>query len=286
MTRYHAALLLLAVLTGILALGARQAVAEDGVEISPGDWRINISNWRDPELRGAIDDSDRLERRDLSLAADWQINGFEAGFLYAHQPVLVRSGDPASNGYFHQLNLIYGQRFGQAHFRVVGGLHGSSNMFKHMDFHRDGLVGSFSLLWVPEEDLLDAFGVGADYRFGRFQFYPRMDRAFDFGATVLQVRLPIELSLRDADDRWSIGFERHGEKWGTLDSDREVKGATYLSEWRFEVSGLVPIAQRGIRLRLAAGLSFDTTLRYRDLDRGQVRDRLENAAYGRIAFHW
>ncbi len=248
---------------------------------------LEATRWEDQSLRRG-GDGNRVSREDLRVGGQWQQTGRDLGLVYAYQPLLIRSGNPASNGYLHQLSGLYRQDLGAGlSLQLTVGLHGSSNMFRRLDFHRQALVGSFMVLKQFEDNpILDAFGAGADYKFGRFQYYPRMDRTFALGTLDLAVELPTGMYLQPHHRNWTLALYRYGEKWGTLDRQREYKGALYLSEWRLEFNYLVPLPTAAATLQLRTGYSFDNAIRYEDLDAGVVKTKFENSAYAGIGLHW
>ena len=190
----------------------------------------------------------------------------------------MRTGSPAHNGYFHQLDVRAERTLFDTSLVVTVGIHGSSNMFKHGDFHGDAAVATFAALHLrPERDT--GIGLFGDYRFGRFHLYPRLKFTLDAGqSSELELDLPVAVRWRGAQDRWHAGIERYGEKWGALDASRNVESAFYLSEWRLGVTRRWQ-SGGGPDWALTAGVSFDTGVRYRDLVAGARDTDLDPAVY-------
>lgn len=262
-----------------VATGLMLAIAAFGA--AAGEWSLELGAWqsRDFELPGETPRN--TERR--SLRAAWHTgNGHRrTGVSYEHQPVLIRSGNPATNGYLHQLDVEHGGQLGPARYGLALGVHGSSNIFTHTEFREETLVGRFKVLY-PVPGAFDAVGLAGDYRFGEFLVYPRLTATIPAGGTELAFDLPVSLAWRDPADRWSIALERYGERWATLDTTETVEGKLYLSEWR--LSGRYRVWSSGdTGVDMGAGLSLDTEARYLDLERGRVKGELDTALFGFVA---
>ncbi len=243
-----------------------------------GEWSLELRAWqsRDFELPGETPRT--TERRSLRTAWHTGNNPGRTGVSYEHQPLLIRSGNPATNGYLHQVDIEHGGRLGPARYDLALGVHGSSNVFKHTEFREEVLVGRFKVLY-PLSGTFDAIGLAGDYRFGEFLVYPRLTATLPAGGTELAFDLPVRVAWRDPGDRWSLSLERYGERWATLDTTETVEGKLYLSEWR--LTGRYRVWSSGnTRLDMGAGLSLDSEARYRDLERGRVEGELDTALFG------
>lgn len=243
-----------------------------------GEWSMYFRAWQsqDFELPGVP--ARETERRAFGAAWHTGSNRHRTGVSYEHQPLLIRAGDPATNGYLHQVDLEHAGRLGAARYDLALGVHGSSNIFTHAEFREEALVGRFKVLY-PLPGAFDATGLAGDYRFGEFLVYPRLTATIPAGGTELAFDLPVRLAWRDPGDRWSIALERYGERWATLDTTETVEGKLYLSEWR--LTGRYRVWSSGdTRVDMGVGLSFDTEARYRDLERGRVEGELETALFG------
>lgn len=240
---------------------------------------LEFSHWPDSAI---IEPSDDMERRALALSYR---RDQATIFRYAHEPLLVRIGDPAHNGYLHQWGVETRRTAERWRLQLEAGLHGSSNMFKYQRLHREALVGRFDWHWDGSAQSLGWLGISGDYRFGGFRLYPSMDRRLALpGATELHLRLPQALIWQAGDERWQLGLRRYGQKWGALDASRQVKSAVYLQEWQLE--GRWQAWQTGrFMLELGAGISFDSRLSHTDLQAGRQTLRLEDAAYLTLRLH-
>ena len=79
---------------------------------------------------------------------------------------------------------------------------------------------------------------------------------------------------------------RGSHKWGTLDSDRDIRNKLYLSEWRLESSYRIDTGWRDVQIELGAGASLDSRVTYRDHHEGRQKVRMENRLYGMVALRW
>lgn len=249
------------------------------------EYEFRFQQWQDSEFSTSPveDDDSTIDRREFFLAASerWQEFGLEAS--YAHRPFLIRSGEPAHNGYFHQFDVALDTRFNNATLEAALGLHGTSNMFKEFDFHREAFVVSFGVRQGFPEYYVEGIGLQGDYRFGPFTLYPRLRIEYPLSAQLeLIVDAPVELILRSTSG-WRIGIERFGEKWATLDAEREIKSALYLSEWRAGAWITMPPVLTSIDFELSAGVSFDSEVRYLDLVEGTLKESVDPALYVGLA---
>lgn len=238
---------------------------------------IRYHQWEQSELSDIPnDENNELTRNEWYLAARWGEPEMRSTLSYAHQPLRIRSGEPAHNGYFHQFDFAQKLRFANTLLDAKAGVHGSSNMFKHGDLDQEAVVLTFSALQKLPKLGIDGLGINGDYRFGTFLLYPRLTVTFPILLqTELLLDLPVALLLRDTKGRWQFGLERYGEKWATLDADREVNSKFYLNEWRvaayWRFVGLLQFATPEI----GAGISFDTEVRYLDLAEGTRTESLD-----------
>lgn len=247
-----------------------------------GEWSLHLKAWQsqDFELPGAP--ARETERRAFGVAWHTGSNRNRTGVSYEHQPLLIRTGDPATNGYLHQVDLEHEGKAGATRYNLALGVHGSSNIFTHGEVREEALVGRFKVLY-PVPGAFDAVGLAGDYRFGEFLVYPRLTATIPADDTEVIVDLPVRLAWRDAGQRWSVALERYGERWATLDTTETVEGKLYLSEW--QLTGRYRLWRSGdTRLDIGAGVSFDTEARYLDLERGRVEGGLDSALFTFIEF--
>lgn len=246
-----------------------------------GQWSLRLQQWQeaDTALPGLAPDA--VERQALGLAWHGSHGNGHTGVAYLGQPVLIDIGNPATNGYLHQIDVEHQRTVGDTRLVVALGVHGSSNVFTHAEFRRDVLTGRFDVLH-PITERTDV-GLAGDYRYGEFLIYPRLRITVSLGGNELLLDLPVGVHLGAPDGRWRLGVQRYGDKWATLDTTETVEGKFYLSEW--QLTGQVRIGQfAGVDVQLGAGLSFDTEARYLDLERGRVKAELDPAAFAFIVF--
>ncbi len=245
-------------------------------------WQLWYQEWPEIELDSAWG-PEPLERK----LYHFSYSGQRGTFTYEHQPLLVRVGEPAHNGYFHQFRWQRRAQRGDTRIAVEAGMQGSSNIFKYQEPHREALVASFTVMrQLPLAQDAEA-GLTGDYRFGPFRVYPRLTSRLDATATSeWLIDLPVALLWRSRAGHWQLGLERHGDKWGALDAEREVKSKVRLQEWRLGGEASLPGGWGSSRLRAGAGISFDSRLVYRDLDLGWQRVSLSPAAYVRLGYSW
>lgn len=241
-------------------------------------WTLRARTWaestvEEPYLSGERD----VGRKEYFVAYRWLTSTSDTEASYAHNPILIRAGNPAHNGYFHQLDIQHQHVSENLNFGIKLGVHASSNMFKHGEFHDEALVGRFNFSYP----VIKTFAVGAsgDHRFGHFQLYPTLSWSGEFAGGIARVRLPTMLQWQSASKRWHVALERYGEKWATLDEARELESAIYLNEWRLQGSWQIPSVWKGINLELGIGCSTHTKLHYRDLVLGSVETKLDPAGF-------
>ncbi len=254
------------------------------------DWSLRLVAWDSggfddpaPEFRGSI------QRRELALGYCWkpaEPDRHPQGFRYVHQALLIRSGEPAHNGYLHQFDWRRQARWQQLTGEMTLGVHATSNMFKHADFHRDALIAT-AAAWLELPAARGSAGLAGDYRFGHFQLYPRWRLPpLALGNTELRLDLPVELSWGAVDGGWRVGLERYGDKWATLDGDRRLQGKLYLREWRLGGRYRLATVWQRLELALGAGVSLGSRVDYHDLQAGARSERLENRWYASVEVRW
>lgn len=258
----------------VLAAAASSALA--------GEWSLHLNAWQSEDFALPGAPARETERRAFGAAWHTEGNRSRTGISYEHQPLLIRTGVPATNGYLHQVDVEHEGQTGTIRYDLALGVHGSSNIFTHTELREEALVGRFKVLYsVP--GAFDAVGLAGDYRFGEFLAYPRLTATIPAGATELAFDLPVRLAWRDPGNRWSLALERYGERWATLDTTETVEGKLYLSEW--QLTGRYRLWRTAdTRLDIGAGVSFDTEARYRDLERGRVEGDLDPALFAFIEF--
>lgn len=241
-------------------------------------WEFEATRWQEGEISGADQSSDEsaVTRGNYYLARQWYSGEDKLMISYAHQPLLIRLGDPAHNGYLHQLDLETSYNFSKTRIVVGAGIHGSSNMFKYGDFHSEAGVFKFAVLHRFETWDGEA-GINGDHQFGNFRIYPRIrfsrqtrhggEIAFDLPKSVVWQRGP-----------WQLAIKGYGEKWAALDKEREIQSALYLQEWR--VSSRLQLWRRpNLSAYAEFGMSFNTRLEYLDLSSGWQDRRLDESVF-------
>ncbi|MEX1034265.1 MAG: hypothetical protein WDZ30_12950 [Cellvibrionaceae bacterium] len=266
----------------LAALFPSSAVSSEG-SAHAQPWELRAQYWEDLKLDPVVrNDRDlpkeEVPRNEYFVGYTWQYDENMVAASYAHHPVLIRRGEPGHNGYFHQLDIRYQAKYGATRLSVSAGIHGSSNMFKHGDFHGEALVGGFAATHSLDEDL--GIGLNGDYRFGHFQVYPTVRWTLPISvAGVVVANLPVAVHWHGAGEHWRVGVERYGEKWAALDRERKTDSAFYLNEWRFSARWTSPAFKNSMAIELGAGISFDTEVHHLDLATGWVVDELDSAAF-------
>ncbi len=247
-------------------------------DVLAATWSLDIGQWQATEPDPAFEENPaKVKRRHVAIAYQWTQENLNSRLSYEFQPVLIRTGDPAFNGYFHQLDLIFEYRHGPTKFELTTGVHGSSNMFKYFDFHSDSLVVTFSIMHLVRDGGTQ-LGINGDHRFGNFHLYPRVSFSKQLSAEgQLIVDFPIALLWRT--NHWEIGISRFGEKWAAMDSERDVESAFYLNEWRVGAKRQMPVFNDKAVFDLGIGISADITVRYLDLGRGWLEMDLAPAVF-------
>ena len=221
-------------------------------------------------------------------AVDWVASELpgQPALHYDYQPLRIRSGDPAHNGHLHRLSVGVDGSLRQWRLKARLGLHGTSNIFKYQEPHRDAVVGKV-VLWRELEDApLEAIGLGGDHRFGHFQWLPRLRWEQSIGGHRLRLDLPLGCYWVGPRQRWRFRAERLGDKWGALNAGRDFRSAIYLEEWQLVASRRFRLLRSGWFLELGLGMSLDTRVRYRETDRREVRRDFGNSAFGLVQLRW
>jgi len=219
----------------------------------------------------------------------WQHKGTTStlGLDYDYQPLRIRTGTPAHNGHLHRLAFGGEWQHNLYCLKTQVSVAGTSNMFKHQDFHRQVLNGRLAVFraWHESSDL--SVGVGGDHRFGSFRWLPRLRWAQSSDYGHWQVDLPVLAQWQSPDQSWGVRMERVGDRWATLDKSREVESALYLREWRAELSYRLGFGHDSWpAVVLGFGASVDTRVRYQDLDAGTRDIRLGDRIFGRVMLSW
>lgn len=251
------------------------------------DWSIDVLAWEDGGFAGAAPQrQETVSRQALQLGYRWE-HAQPAGYAlrYRHQTLRIRQGSPAHNGYLHQLDWRHSAQWQQFQSELTLGVHGTSNMFKHSEFHRDALVASGAIGFLFG-DGASSVALAGDYRFGSFSVYPQWRTAFALGQATVKLNLPTAIELQAADGDWQLGIKRHGEKWGTLDSTRQVTDKLYLQEWRLGGRYRLSLRAADLALVVGAGMSLHTRVQYLDLDAGVASERLEDRLYLSLGLRW
>lgn len=166
------------------------------------------------------------------------------------------------------------------------GLHGTSNIFKYRELHREAIVGKAVLWRELDSAFVRAIGISGDHRFGHFRWLPRLRGEWSVGGHRLRLDLPLGIYWQGPGRHWRFRAERLGDKWGALNEERDFKSAIYLEEWQLVLSRRVPLFRGGWFLDLGLGMSLDTRVRYRETDRREVRRDFGEAAFGLVQLRW
>lgn len=251
------------------------------------DFYLQYRQWQPYDWPEDVPSATEVSRSQRGLG--WRRRGAAGvfGVDYDYQPLRIRTGEPAHNGHLHR--LTFGGQWQYRFYRVEArtGLAGTSNMFKHRQFHSDVVNGRVAMFRAVGEGSPLSLGVGGDHRFGSFRWLPRMrwEHANANGHWLMD--LPVMLRWQSLDDRWELRLERVGDRWATLDEAREVESALYLREWRAELTYRINSGKAlWPAVVLGLGASVDTRVRYRDLDAGTLDLRLGDALLGSIRLNW
>lgn len=265
---------MLRVVLACLCLFCSAVCAEDTL------WEFEARRWQDREvavINGGGDEA-QITRGEFYLSRHWQStedNSLTA--FYTHQPMLIRMGEPAHNGYLHQLDLETTYNFSGTRVSIGAGIHGSSNMFKYGDFHRDAGVFQFAVLHRIQKTWGLEVGVNGDHQFGNFKVYPRVRFSQPAGRGG-EIIFDLPESIVWQSGLWRLGIARYGEKWGTLNRERDIHSAIYLREWQVS-SRLQLWRQTGLSVYAELGMSFNTRLEYLDLLAGWQDRRLDDSVF-------
>ncbi|TDT37056.1 hypothetical protein DES49_3008 [Halospina denitrificans] len=243
--------------------------------------------WQDYDWPVPASSSAQLVSR-AQTAVAWVAEGIPArpAFHYDYQPLRIRSGDPAHNGHLHRLSVGVEGDMDQWQLQGRIGLHGTSNIYKYREPHREAVVGKVVLWRQLENAAVQAIGIGGDHRFGHFRWLPRLLWERSISGHQLRLDLPRGLYWQGPSRRWQFRAERLGDKWGALNADRDFKSAIYLEEWQLVLSRRFPVFNQGWFVKLGLGMSLDTRVRYREKDRREVRRDLGNAGFGLVQLQW
>lgn len=239
--------------------------------------QIQHRQWQPP--------SDLHEHRETHLRYDRQGQNSGGHVLFSYQPFRVSwradIEQPAHNGHLYEYGVGVRRQWQAAALELEAGAHISSNMFIHQRFHSDALVTTFRL-WAGQDAADWRPGLAGDYRFGRFLLYPRLQTTFAVESGEVILDLPVSLIWRSGNGRFSAGMERYGQKWGVLDSERELESRLYHSEWRLQAGWHVPAGWRNSQLDLALGVSVDRRMRFTSTSNRVQRYRPGNSIYASV----
>lgn len=248
---------------------------------------IDRRQWRDYDWPVA-DTPDAQPVSRSRTAVDWVAEGVpgQPAFHYDYQPLRIRSADPAHNGHLHRLSVGMDRTLGRWRIKGRLGLHGTSNIFKYREPHREAVVGKVVLWRALGNAPLDAVGIGGDHRFGHFRWLPRLLWERSVAGHHLRLDLPLGFYWEGPGGGWRFRAERLGDKWGALNAERDFRSAIYLEEWQLVLSRRFRLASSGWFLELGVGMSLDTRVRYREGDRREVHRDLGNAGFGLVQVGW
>lgn len=242
-----------------------------------GEWQLSAHKWQNTEQH-ELDEN--VERHAYGGAYLWGEPDNKNKVTYEHQAILVRAGEPGSNGYFHRLDTTIGHTLGSLQLNVTLGVHASSNMFQKVEFHSEAWVGSYSVRYPLGKIQV---GINGDYRFdNRFRYYPIIASNWTLKSDVeLVMDLPVRIAVQGVNHNWQLSVQRYGDKWAALHNETDIKSATYFGEWQLQ--GKVRVLQgSAYSLYLLAGWSFDSEIRYLDLTQGQLSAALEKCVFAGI----
>lgn len=265
----------------VIALALPRAVQ------ASSDFYLLYRQWQPYDWPEAVPSANEVTRSQRGLGWNRQGTAVTFGVDYDYQPLRIRTGQPAHNGHLHR--LTFGGEWQHPLYRVEAraGIAGTSNMFKHQEFHSDVVNGRVAIFRAVSEDSSLSLGVGGDHRFGSFHWLPRVrwEHASESGQWLMD--LPVLLRWQSPGERWEFRLERKGDRWATLDQTREVESALYLRGWRTELTyqinaggGSWPAVVLGL------GASVDTRVRYQDLGAGTLDQRLGDALLGSVRLNW
>lgn len=251
------------------------------------DFYLQYRQWQPYDWPEDVPSATEVSRSQRGLG--WGRRGAAGGFSvdYDYQPLRIRTGEPAHNGHLHRLTV--GGTWQHLLYRVEAqtGLAGTSNMFKHQEFHSDVVNGRVALFRAVNEGSPLSLGVGGDHRFGSFRWLPRVRWQHTGNNGHWLIDLPVLLRWQSPGDRWQLSLERKGDRWATLDKAREVESSLYLREWRAELTYRIsPVRKSWPVVVLGLGASVDTRVRYSDQQAGTLDQRLGDALLGSIRLGW
>lgn len=230
----------------------------------PPSFRLGLTHWIDSEN----------SRKAYHLGYQKVFASRSLRIDYHHEPILIRVGAPSHNGYLHRLDTGLAGSLGPIDLSLTAGVHGSSNMFKHLEFHGSALVFAFRGRYALADD--QAITLRGDHRFGGFHVYPGYYKSIEFpGGAEIELELPVKLQFTR--DNVQMKLERYGQKWATLDASRTVRAGLYADEWRVTVTRQFTSSQ--VNWRVGMGISVDTRFEYKDLTAGKVAARPGSKGY-------
>ena len=160
-TRHHA-LAAQVIATAIVLF----AIALPGPASAAGTLYLQYRHWQPYSWPNDEPTAKDISRSQRGLGWRYQGATSTVSLDYDYQPLRIRTGTPAHNGHLHRLTFGGDWQHNLYHLETEVGVAGSSNMFKHQDFHRQVLNGRLAVFraWHEGSDL--SVGVGGDHRFG------------------------------------------------------------------------------------------------------------------------
>lgn len=243
--------------------------------------------WQPYDSPETVPSADEVTRSQRWLG--WRPQGAAGAFGvdYDYQPLRIHTGEPAHNGHLHRLTAGGQWRHRLYFVEARAGLAGTSNIFKYQAFHNEVLNGRVAIFRALGESSPLSLGVGGDHRFGSFRWLPRVrwEHADNDGHWLID--LPVLLRWQSLGELWQFRLERKGDRWATLDREREIESALYLREWRAELTYRIKMGgQWWPSVVAGVGASVDTRVRYQDLEAGTLDQRLGDALFGTIRLGW
>lgn len=254
-----------------------------------GELSLFYRDYTDADLRG-VTDNPTVESRSVGGTWQWRDTASDpwgAWTLdYRYDTLLVRSGQPASNGHLHSLGLTGEWRIGDYTLILEPALQASSNMFKNLDFSGALVLDASGYRNQPlDADRSWQWGLAGDHRFGPYQVYPLLGYRTPLAGGELELLLPQLIAYNGPNGRWSITLEKTGRRWATLDKELTVEGKTYYDDWQFGVEYRLRLPE-SIEWTVGVGIAFQRELRYLDLEAGVVEREIDDSFYGELALRF
>ena len=263
------------------------AIALPGAVHASNTYYLLYRQWQPYDWPENVPFANEVTRSQRGLG--WQARGSASvfGIDYDYQPLRIRTGEPAHNGHLHRLTFGGEWRHQLYRLEARAGIAGTSNMFKYQDFHSDVLNGRVAVFRAVNSSSALSLGIGGDHRFGSFRWLPRARWEQSNAHGHWLVDLPVLMQWQSPGQVWAFRVERNGDRWATLDKDREVESALYLREWRTQLTyRLHQGGQSWPTIVLGIGASLATRVQYKDLNTGTEDLSLGDALLASLRLDW